>query len=78
MPSIMWSGPYQFLFYSADQGEPPHVHVRRDRRKAKLWLDPVRLQKRSGFGDAEMQRVERLVRANRERLLEAWDEYFGA
>jgi hypothetical protein len=27
MPTVLRSGPYRFFFYSADRGEPPHVHV---------------------------------------------------
>ena len=35
-------GPYRLFFYSFDCHEPPHVHVERERNKAKFWLDPVR------------------------------------
>src|SRR5438270_11724045 len=31
LPSVLRSGPYRFFFYSADQDEPPHIHVERDR-----------------------------------------------
>ena len=41
-------GPTGFFFYSADQVEPPHVHVRRDRQTAKFWLDPVAMEKKQG------------------------------
>lgn len=40
MPTVLRLGPYRFFFYSVDRGEPPHVHVRRDRGTAKFWLDP--------------------------------------
>ncbi len=46
MPTIREEGPYRFFFYSADRSKPPHVHVERERNKAKFWLDPVRLQNR--------------------------------
>jgi hypothetical protein len=41
MPAVLEDGPYSFLFFSSDGSEPPHVHVRRERRIAKFWLDPV-------------------------------------
>jgi len=28
-----------------DRGEPPHVHVRRENMVAKIWLDPVTLER---------------------------------
>ncbi len=30
MPTIYREGPYDFVFFSSDYGEPPHVHVKRD------------------------------------------------
>lgn len=71
-------GPYRFFFYSSDGTEPPHIHVERDERQAKLWLDPVRLQESSGFRGAELNRVTALVGEHRVVLLEAWNEFFGA
>jgi hypothetical protein len=44
MPTVLRAGPYRFLFYSDDSGEPPHVHVERDDNSAKFWLNPIRLQ----------------------------------
>ena len=40
MPAILRVGPHRFFFYSADAGEPPHVHVARDASEAKFWIDP--------------------------------------
>ena len=40
MPTILREGPYRFFFYASDREEPPHVHVERDDRVAKFWLDP--------------------------------------
>jgi hypothetical protein len=77
MPTILRIGPYRFLFFSADQLEPPHVHVKRDACEAKFWLAPVRRQSVVGFGRTELNRIERLVRAHEEDLREAWNEHFG-
>jgi hypothetical protein len=48
MPTVLRNGPYRFFFYSADGGEPPHVHVQRDDMIAKFWLQPVRLDDSRG------------------------------
>ena len=69
-------GPYRLFFYSADRHEPRHVHVERDDARAKLWLDPVRLARSSGFGPAELRDIERIVDERAPFLLEKWDEYF--
>lgn len=65
------------FFYSADRNEPVHVHVERDANRAKFWLDPVRLARSGGFTAAELRDVERVVVANRPRLVEKWNEYFS-
>lgn len=48
MPTVLREGPYRFFFSSLDYGEPPHIHVRRENKVAKFWLDPVTLQKAGG------------------------------
>jgi hypothetical protein len=76
MPTVFRKGPYRFFFYSADSVEPPHVHVEREVRKAKFWLDPVRLEDNQGFGRSELNRIRRLVDENVKNLLRSWNEYF--
>ena len=77
MPTIFRSGPYRFFFFSADGQEPPHVHVERERGRAKFWLHPVRLHGSSGFSPLELNRIADLVELNREHLLKAWNEFFS-
>ena len=76
MPTVLRSGPYRLFFYSGDRDEPPHVHVERESSVAKVWLDPVRLERNIGFRAAELRRIERIVVDNQSRLLEAWHDYF--
>ena len=49
MPTVLRIGPYRLFFYSSDGDEPLHIHVERDNYIAKIWLDPIRLQKSGGF-----------------------------
>ena len=76
MPTVLRSGPYRFFFYAGDRDEPAHVHVERNDKIAKFWLDPIRLQRSGGFPRSEIVRIERIISANRARLVEAWNEYF--
>ena len=77
MPTVLRRGPYSFRFYSSDGVEPPHIHVERDNNEAKFWLDPVRLQHSGRFRRAEINRIEALIRENREYLIGAWNEHFS-
>jgi len=78
MPTVLQDGPYFFVFFSSDQGEPPHIHVKRDRLIAKFWLSPVFLAKNRGFKEHELSDIARLVIKHEARLLEAWYEYFSS
>ena len=76
MPTVLRIGPYRFFFYASDGDEPPHVHVERDDCEAKVWLEPLRLDRNHGFSKKESNRIRDLVEQHRRDLLEKWNEFF--
>ena len=78
MPTTLRAGPYRFFFYAGDREEPAHVHIEREDKVAKFWLDPIRLQESGGFSRSEIVRIHKLVTVHKDGLLEAWNEYFGS
>lgn len=70
-------GPYRFFFYSFDCNEPKHVHVRRERKVCKFWLEPIALSGNNGFSAKELNRIRAIIRDNLENILETWDEHCG-
>lgn len=76
MPTVLRIGPYRFFFYAGDRDEPPHIHVEREEKLAKFWLDPVRLQSSGGFTRNEIIRIQRIVDEYQIQLIEAWNAYF--
>ena len=77
-PTVLQSGPYRLFFFSSDRGEPVHVHVARDRKAAKFWLVPVRVEYNHGFGKAELAKVTALLREHEAAIERAWHEYLGS
>jgi len=78
MPAVLRVGPYRFYFYSYDCGEPRHIHVDREGKSAKFWLDPnVLLVVNYGYSRKELRDIERIARENLERLRNAWDNFCG-
>lgn len=77
MPTVLRNGPYRFFFYAGDRSEPKHVHIERDEKVAKFWLEPIRLHASGGFARAEIARLQELVRAHADGLREAWNAYFN-
>lgn len=76
-PTVLQSGPNRLFFFSSDRGEPVHVHVARERKAAKLWLGPVRVEYTHGSSPAELRRIEALVVRHEDAIRKAWHEYFG-
>jgi hypothetical protein len=77
LPTILRIGAYRFFFYSNENGEPPHIHIQRDRSLAKFWLSPVSLASSTRFSPKEIRNMKKLVDNNKPELLEAWNEYFA-
>lgn len=78
MPTVPGiAGPYRFFFYSFDCDEPKHVHVRRERKVCKFWLEPVSLSSNNGVTANELRQIKRLIEDNLQQISEAWDEHCG-
>jgi len=78
MPTALRIGPYRFYFYSYDCGEPRHMHVDRENKSAKIWLDPVvSLADNHGHSRRELREIERLATENLEILRNEWDTFCG-
>lgn len=68
---------YAFYFFSNENNEPMHVHVRKGDGIVKYWLDTVTLADDNGrMKMQEVRRAEELVKANKARIEKAWNEYF--
>ena len=76
MPTVLRLGSFRFFFYSNEFGEPPHIHIQDGTKKAKFWLEPVRLASSVRFTPVELRKLERLTQEHQTVLKEAWNEYF--
>ncbi len=73
MPVVLRVKGYKFWFYEADLDEPPHVHVGREDKEAKYWLNSVRLARAGRFRPNELREIERILNENLDFLLSAWE-----
>lgn len=77
MPTVIRESGYRIAFFSADAGEPPHVHVSRESKEAKFWMRPfVRLARNKGFRPQEINEIERILTEKQDIVLEAWNAHF--
>lgn len=76
MPTALRTGPYRFYFYSYDCDEPRHMHVDRENKSAKFWLDPdVLLAENYGYNRKELRQIEVILRENLEGLRNEWNNF---
>jgi hypothetical protein len=77
MPTLLrWKG-YRFFFYSADGWEPAHIHVVKDGKEVKLWLNDVSVAVNMGYSARELGEIIRKTRDERGVFMETWNGYFG-
>ncbi len=77
MPTILrWKG-WKFLFYSLDRDEPPHVHVRKDRKEVKIWLNEIRVARNRRCTPKELRDILTVAARHRSEFMEMWNEHFG-
>jgi uncharacterized protein DUF4160 len=77
MPTVLRSGPYRFYFWSHELHEPPHIHIDRERKSAKFWLQPVALARNLGFKAHELRKIQAIIVVHQAEFLEAWHGHFG-
>ncbi|MBG0796922.1 DUF4160 domain-containing protein [Methylocystis sp. L43] len=77
MPTVLrWKG-YRFFFYSADGWEPAHVHVTKDAKEAKIWLENVSVAVNMGFTAQDLNEIVKKTREERGSFLRSWNDYFA-
>ena len=75
MPTILREDGFDVFFY-ANEHLPRHVHVKKGDDIARIELETMTIT-RSTFKAGDIRRMIQIVRAHRDRLMEAWDEYFA-
>ena len=67
---------YRFYFHSQVTGDPPHLHVDRDRKSAKLWIESTTVVRNVGFSSLEVREITRIIVEYRLEFLRRWNDYF--
>jgi hypothetical protein len=66
----------KYFFFSNENDEPPHIHVKQAERSAKYWIEnPIRQDYNHKFRGSEIRDIERTIEMNRELIMEKWNEY---
>ncbi len=78
MPVVLRTRGYRFEFYASDREERPHVHVKKNGKRAKIWQRPlVALDYSRGFRSHEVNEILSLVQRHEGRFIEDWNDFFA-
>ena len=79
MPTLLNEKGFRFFFYSNDNNEPIHVHVKKVDAEGKIWLEPIVAHAWfHGFTITEEKEIEQIVKANADFFKLKWNEYFSS
>ncbi len=76
MPMLLRLKGYRFYFYSNEFGEPPHVHVDKDGKSAKFWIESLTVVRNRRFTALELREIARIISDYRLDFLRRWNDYF--
>ena len=80
MPKLLELEGWKYYFYSREGMplEPPHVHVRKDRSEAKIWLTPVvRVASDRRIDPRTLKMLVAVVEEHAEEFRGRWHEFFS-
>lgn len=73
MPEVFRTEGYVFFFYTNENNEPVHIHVRKAGGFAKFWIEPVLLDNSQGMKTQELARAEELILEHVDMIRRKWD-----
>lgn len=77
VPTLHRERGYDFRFWAGDRGELPHVHVKGNGGRAKIWLSPVRVDWSRGYSRRRIGKIINITTDHQEGWLGAWARFFG-
>jgi hypothetical protein len=77
MSTVLNTEGYRLFFFDNETESPPRVHVEKETKYAKFWLDPIAVVKSTGYTAEEIRQLRILVGMHRDLLEEKWHEWFS-
>ena len=79
MPTLLLEKGFSFFFYSNENNEPIHVHVKKGDAEAKIWLEPfITIAWIGDFTKTEENTILEIIKVNAENFKLKWNEYFSS
>ena len=64
------------FFIESIEGPRPHVHVKKEGKEAKFWLDTLEVKSRGGMKDHELSAAKKHIKENQKEFIAQYKEYW--
>lgn len=78
MPTVLLLNGFRFFFYSNENDEPAHIHVKKGNGECKIWLEPnLEIAWVNSFSISEQNTIWEITVNHYEHFKTKWHEYFN-
>jgi len=75
-PTFLNEKAYRFFTWSKEE-ERKHIHVVRDDKQCKFWLEPtIEMAENNGFKEFELNEILKIIIKNETEFNDKWDKHF--
>ena len=75
MPTVLKIDGYRFFFFS-DEHTPEHIHIEKGDSYIRIEIESLKVTNSYNINSKETKKLVKLVTENKDKLKEAWNEYF--
>ena len=75
MPTVLKIDGYRFFFFS-DEHTPEHIHIEKGDSYIRIEIESLKVTNSYNINSKETKKLVKLVTENKDKLREAWNEYF--
>lgn len=79
MPTVLYIKGWRFFFYSNEGNEPPHIHVRKDDKSGKFWLNEdqweIKLACADKLTETDLRFIRKMLYSHFDEFIESWYDF---
>ena len=75
MPTVLKIDGFRFFFFS-DEHTPEHIHIEKGDSYIRIEIESLKVTNSYNINTKETKKLVKLVAEHKDKLKEAWNEYF--
>lgn len=79
MPTVIYLYGWRFFFFSNEGNEPIHIHVEKNEKKAKYWLDTEKTDAEEAYSEnlspRDRREIKKIIFEYFDLIVEEWNKF---